>query len=91
MSRLRHRFATSESDKEIQVRLETASQQVVEALRAARYSKSSRLRKRRVERDLGRVLAALDQVSSLESRYSEPEIEVRVKPEPKGKGVSDVG
>jgi hypothetical protein len=95
VSRLRYRFATSAADKEVQALLEGASRQVAQALGVVRRTSSPRLRKRRVERDLGRALAFLGEVGSLEPRFGyeddvdlQEEVEIITTPE---EGVSDVG
>lgn len=69
MSRLKYRFATSSSDVTIQTHLEKAMREVSVAVNVASKSSASRLRKRRVERDLMRAMAAISEVSSLSVRF----------------------
>ena len=69
MSRLKYRFATSSSDVTIQTHLEKAMREVSVAAHVASQSSASRLRKRRVERDLSRAMSAISEVSSLSIRF----------------------
>ena len=69
MSRLKYRFANSTPDVAIQTHLEKALREVSGAARVAYSSSASRLRKRRVERDLMRAMAAISEVSSLSIRF----------------------
>lgn len=69
MSRIRATTAPTEEDRRIAVHLEQATRELEEALRIARGARSGGPRARRVERDLGRALHAMSEVSTVGPRY----------------------
>jgi len=70
MNRLRHRLAKGDADKAIQMHLNRAASELLEAVRfSSECGDASPLRKRRVERDLRRALSAVEEVGSLDLRF----------------------
>jgi hypothetical protein len=69
LGKLRATTAPSEQDRAIATKIDRATREVEGALRVAREARGQGYRARRVERDLGRALAALHEVGSIAPRY----------------------
>mgnify|MGYP003639321371 FL=1 len=70
MSRFRTRTASSPQDRQIAGHLDRAARELEHALQAARDGGlTGGYRQRRVERELGRVLAAIQEVGSIAPKY----------------------
>ena len=71
MSRLRASTAPSDSDRQIAEHLDRAERELESAIAVARQGRPSfGVRARRTERDLGRALGFLQDISTMAPRYS---------------------
>lgn len=88
--RFRSTNAKSAEDRAIAARLEKAARELEEALRLANAAKWAGYRSKRVGRDLGRALQAIENVGSLASPYGDPEPELRARRGADGRSAAPV-